>query len=288
MRARYTLRVKSPKLALLLVLALPAFADTIHLKNGMKIQADSTRRVGNRLEYTTGDSTFSIPIASVDQIEAPASVLKGGPPKCPKSRAETVAGHPTAPHTTQRVPLSAELLCKQFGPRSTQVKDWMPSCEQIMAHGGIELDALAATEMKCDAPLSADAYYLAANFDHAGEEEQGALEYLQTSLGYAPEHPNSLVLIIDVLENLHRYSDEVEYAEEAALILGPQNLPRLARAYYLAGNAAEAMRIWKAYASVMPGANVQSMRAQAEQQRQQDEFNNRRQWPDPEPNQDQE
>jgi tetratricopeptide (TPR) repeat protein len=166
----------------------------------------------------------------------------------------------------------------------------MPQCELIMAHGGVEPDVLASTEMKCNAPLSADAYFLAANFDHSGFTaanagdlgvEQGALEYLQASLSYAPEHPDSLDMIIDVLENLHRYPEEVQFAQRAAQVLGPQWLAKLGRAYYLAGNTGEAVRIWRIYQQVTPYANVPAMQQSAEQKRQENDYRNRRQWPDP-------
>ena len=282
----YNARVNRIKLFFVLLVAIPACADTIYLKNGGKIQADSTKASGQLLKYEVGDDTFSIPLSAVDHVEGPAAILKGGPPKCPTTLAQTVAGHPTAPHSTDRVPLPAELLCKQFGPKSTSVKDWMPACELIMAHGGVEQDVLATTEMKCNAPLSADAYFMAANFDHKGTEDQGALEYLQTSLSYAPEHAESLDMIIDVLENLHRYPEEVQYAQQAARVIGPQMLGKLGRAYYLAGNKGEAMRIWGLYQQVAPYANVQTMQQSAEQKRQENDYNNRRQWPDPQPSAD--
>ena len=53
-----------------LLLAVAAAADTIHLKNGRTIVADSVREKGNRYEYDIGDDSYAIPKSSVDHIEA--------------------------------------------------------------------------------------------------------------------------------------------------------------------------------------------------------------------------
>ncbi len=46
-----------------------AGADTIVLKNGDRIQADSAQERNNRVEYTLGDNTMSIPKSIVVRIE---------------------------------------------------------------------------------------------------------------------------------------------------------------------------------------------------------------------------
>src|SRR5690349_25069761 len=45
-------------------------ADTIYLKNGRKILADSVRENGIRYEYEIGEDTYAIPKSSVDRVEA--------------------------------------------------------------------------------------------------------------------------------------------------------------------------------------------------------------------------
>lgn len=262
-------------------LSLAAFSDTIYLKNGSVIEADSTHAVSDRIEYQVGENTFSIPQAIVLRVVSLSPVLQGGPAICPKTRGESVAAHPRSPHSTARVPLSPEILCKQFGPKRTDVKDWMENCENMMANGGVQQDALLAIETQCRAPLSAEAFYTAANFDYAGNEDEGALEYLKVSLSNSPEHADALTLMPIVLERLHRYSDEVKYAEEAVRVLGPEHLGMLGRAYYMAGNEADAIRVWKLYTAVNRNANVQVLQQNAQQARERDRVS-RREWPDPE------
>src|ERR1700687_758634 len=57
-------------LILVLLAALPACDDVIHLKNGRAIWADQVRETKNRVEYDLGEDTYAIPKSSVDHIEA--------------------------------------------------------------------------------------------------------------------------------------------------------------------------------------------------------------------------
>ena len=57
-------------LILVLLPALPAGADVIHLKNGRTIWADQVRETKDHIEYDLGEDTYAIPKASVDRIEA--------------------------------------------------------------------------------------------------------------------------------------------------------------------------------------------------------------------------
>jgi len=54
--------------------ALPAPADVIHLKNGRTISADQVRENANkdRVEYDLGDNTYAIPKSSVERIDVDA------------------------------------------------------------------------------------------------------------------------------------------------------------------------------------------------------------------------
>src|SRR5450631_768852 len=65
-------RVRSLVLILVLLPALPAAADVIHLKNGRTIWADQVRQNQNkdRVEYDLGEDTYAIPKSSVERIES--------------------------------------------------------------------------------------------------------------------------------------------------------------------------------------------------------------------------
>ena len=66
-----------------------AGADTIVLKNGDRIQADSAQERNGRVEYTLGDNTMSIPKSIVVRIEK-------GPVYGPSPRAAATAEAPPA------------------------------------------------------------------------------------------------------------------------------------------------------------------------------------------------
>ena len=51
------------------MLCTAAHADTIVLKNGDRIQADSAQERNGRVEYTLGDNTMTIPKSIVVRIE---------------------------------------------------------------------------------------------------------------------------------------------------------------------------------------------------------------------------
>src|ERR1700758_5558484 len=71
------MRLRVIFLGFCLALALPACADTIHLKNGRTILADRVRENGNRYEYEIGDDTYAIPKAAVDRVGAGGVPVRG-------------------------------------------------------------------------------------------------------------------------------------------------------------------------------------------------------------------
>src|ERR1700758_303483 len=64
------MRLRVIFLGFCLSLALPACADTIHLKNGRTILADRVHENGNRYEYEIGEDSYAIPKSAVDRVEA--------------------------------------------------------------------------------------------------------------------------------------------------------------------------------------------------------------------------
>src|ERR1700691_3114238 len=63
-------RVRVLVLILVLLAALAAPADVIHLKNGRAIWADQVRETKDRVEYDVGEDTYAIPKSSVERIDA--------------------------------------------------------------------------------------------------------------------------------------------------------------------------------------------------------------------------
>ncbi len=240
----------------ILMLCALASAETIRLKNGKKIVADSVREVGDKFEYSIGDSTFAIPKSSVETVEGSAS-LSGHRISCEASKAASLDTSKTKkieePHTTSRIPMKTEFLCRQLGFKTSSPGIspvlWMDRCARILAGGGLNEKALEEVESECNPELSAAAYYVAGNFDHMAKNEDGAAEYLRTAVEYSPDNAEVLQLYVDVLTNLARYPEAVPYAERAASRIGPDALVMLGRAYYLAGRKDQATQTWQLYMS---------------------------------------
>src|SRR5262249_19157400 len=60
-------------LIVVLTLAVPVAGETIGLKNGRKIFADTVRENGMRVEYTVGEDTYAISKSSVQRIDTGGS-----------------------------------------------------------------------------------------------------------------------------------------------------------------------------------------------------------------------
>ena len=69
------------------MLAVPAGADTIILKNGRKILADTVRENGTKVEYTVGEDTYAISKSSVERIDT------GGSPIVTRAEAAPAVNH---------------------------------------------------------------------------------------------------------------------------------------------------------------------------------------------------
>jgi tetratricopeptide (TPR) repeat protein len=224
---------------ILLALGAAAAADTIHLKNGRTILADSAHEVSGRLEYRVGDDTYAISSSLVDRVETFGA---------PVSRSD-------------RSDVSAPTLTE--GVRGTErVPD------RIVHDGRVDLDVLASVEKTGIPELSAAAYFVAGSFERDRGDYDKAGLYLQRALGYDPENPALLNHYAAVLIEMHRASEAVPYAERAARASpnSPDALNMLGFAYYQSDRTAEAIRTWKKSLQLRPDPTIQAYldRAQRE------------------------
>src|SRR4051812_20477027 len=84
-------RISSYCLLFISIAVVPlALAETIRLKNGRVILADSVRESNGRIEYTIGEDTYAIPKASVVKIDTGGSgiVTKQGEITAPSPQDE--------------------------------------------------------------------------------------------------------------------------------------------------------------------------------------------------------
>src|SRR5260370_6114721 len=78
-----------------LLVAKDVYADTIVLKNGRRIVADSVVVEGDKVRYFTAAGELALPKSMVDHIE------KGGATQMASTRAANLATTPPSPETTQ-------------------------------------------------------------------------------------------------------------------------------------------------------------------------------------------
>jgi Tfp pilus assembly protein PilF len=187
------------------VLCARAGADTIVLKNGDRIQADSAQERNGRVEYTLGDNTMSIPRSIVVRIEK-------GPVYGP-SPAHTMATT-EAPPAHEEMAGSGDLVSR------------------VIRNGAIDAAAIKTIESESDPLQSAAANSIAANFEEKRRNYSAAAKYLQAALVFLPDHGVLLENYAAILLQLGRAEEALVRAQQAA-----QASPQSADAFLLLGYA---------------------------------------------------
>lgn len=220
--------------------ACSAWADTIVLKNGNRIVADSVTETGDRIEYTIGDNTFVIPKSSVLRIES------GGTPASHASEPVPAGDLPAAPVIDGTADLRARLI-----------------------HGGtLDLDALHAIDAEGIADKAAAANSIAAEFEQKRNNIEQSARYIERALKWLPDNPVLLEDYTSVLLQLGRNSDALSYAERATRA-EPQSADAwelLGYACYRTDRTAEAIGAWKKSISLHPDEKVKDWIAKAERE----------------------
>ena len=188
----------------LIVLCAAAGADTIVLKNGDRIRADSAQERNGRVEYTLGDNTLSIPKSIVARIE------KG--PAEPASPSLSSGTEAPPPH--QEMAGSGDLVAR------------------VIRNGAVDTGALKAIESESDPVQSAAANSIAANFEEKRRNYSAAARYLQAALVFLPDHGVLLENYSAVLLWLGRADEALLRAQQAT-----RASPQSADAYLLLGYA---------------------------------------------------
>jgi len=174
---------------LLLCLSVASFAsaETIVLKNGRKILADSVREEKDKVVYEIGDASYAIPKSSVDHIDA-----FGAP-----SSSSTAAATPEfVPQTEAPV----------FGS-GTEV--------HVIKNDRIDDAAIAEAERGGDSNTAAAANYIAGRFALEQGDRDGAARYFDRALRFKPDDANVLTNYAAVLVRIGRPEEAIPLAERA-------------------------------------------------------------------------
>ena len=225
--------------------ALCATAETIHLKNGRAILADSVRETATHVEYTIGEDTYALPKASVDHVDS------GGSP-VHSSGSSTLAARSEMPITAPTEDIS----------RASEVQD------KLIRDGHVDESAIADVEKIGSAELSGAAYYVAGQFEFFNGDRERARRYLERGLSFLPNNAPMLDLYVASLLRLHREHDAVAYAEQATRV-APRSADSfflLGQAYFLSDRTQDAIRAFKQSVQLRPDATVQEWLERAERE----------------------
>jgi tetratricopeptide (TPR) repeat protein len=215
------------------MLCAAARADTIVLKNGDRIQADSAQERNGRVEYTIGDNTMTIPKSIVVRIEK-------GPVYAPAPAAAAGTDNPPA---HEQMAGSGDLLAR------------------VIRNGGVDTGAIKAIESEGDALQSAAANSIAANFEEKRRNYSAAAHYLQAALVFLPYHGVLLENYAAILLQLNRAEEALLRAQQATRA-SPQSADAflvLGYAYYKNDHDREAIAALKKSLELRPNDHAREL-----------------------------
>ena len=232
-------------LILVLLPALPASGDVIHLKNGRTIWADQVREnAGNkdRVEYDVGEDTYAIPKSSVDHIDS-----GGAPPaRSGVSGSDIPDIKPVAPSFDHESDVAIK----------------------VIRDGKVDTEALANLAGAGNSEVAATAYFLAGKH----ESDQGnfpvARRYYESALHFQPDNSTLLIYYAATLLRTGHAAEALPYAQHAANIApdSPDAIAMLGFVQFASDHTPDAIRSWKKSLALRPDATVKEYLARAERE----------------------
>lgn len=227
----------------MLLAALPAAADVIHLKNGRTIWADQVREVKDHVEYDLGEDTYAIPKSSVDHIDAGgiAPVHAGA------------AGSVGAPDISPPVPSfnhEADVALK------------------VIRDGKVDVDALASFGQSSNPEIAATAYFLAGKFESDHGNFTQAKRHYESALRFEPDNSTLLIYYAATLMRTGHAADALPYAQHAATLSpdSPDAIAMLGFVQFASDHTPDAIRSWKKSLALRPDATVSEYLARAQRE----------------------
>ena len=236
-----------------LLVANPACADTIVLKNGRRIVADNVVVDGDKVRYLTAAGELALPKSMVDHIE------KGGAVQMQSAGAASLA------ITPPRLEASSADAAAESGAVHDGVVD-----REFLAEVASEARRSGAPRANEKASI---AYHAAAQLELVRGDMEHALDDERTALTYAPDN---LVMLLDVAYlHLRRseYKQALDYLERAQRV-APENpdVPKLTGwAYYGMNKLKQAVAEWERALALKPDAEVQAALDKARRDQQEEE-----------------
>ena len=228
-------------LILVLLSALTASADVIHLKNGRTIWADQVRENKDHVEYDLGDDTYAIPKSTVERIDA------GGPaPVPPGSSANVPDITPPAPSFTHEADVA----------------------EKVIRDGKVDADALAIVAQTGNSELAATAYFLAGKHESDHGNFPQAKRYYESALRFQPDNSTLLIYYAATQMRTGHAAEALSYSQRAASIApdSPDAIAMLGFVQFASDHTPDAIRSWKKSLALRPDAIVSQYLARAERE----------------------
>ena len=235
-----------------LLVAKDVYADTIVLKNGRRIVADSVVVEGDKVRYFTAAGELALPKSMVDHIE------KGGATQMASTGAANLA----------ITPPSLEPSKANAAAESGAVHDGLVDREFLAEVASEARSGGAGANEKASI-----AYHAAAQLELVRGDMEHALDDERTALTYAPDN---LVMLLDVAYlHLRRseYKQALDYLERAQRV-APDNpdVPKLTGwAYYGMNKLSHAVSEWERALALRPDVQVQAALDKAKRDQQEEE-----------------
>jgi tetratricopeptide (TPR) repeat protein len=230
-------------LILVLLAALPASADVIHLKNGRTIWADLVRENKDHVEYDLGEDTYAIPKSSVDHIDA------GG--MAPVHAGST--GASAAPDIT---------------PPAPSFNHEADVAEKVIRDGKVDTDMLSNLAQTGNSEIAATAYFLAGKHESDHGNFPQAKRYYESALRFQPDNSTLLIYYAATLMRTGHAAEALSYAQHAASIApdSPDAIAMLGFVEFASDHTPGAIRAWKKSLTLRPDATVSQYLARAERE----------------------
>ncbi len=218
-----------------------AAAETIHLKNGRTIWADSVHENGTRIEYEVGENSFAIPKALVDHIDS-----GGAPPEYPAAARGSKSADIPAPSTELRIANDVYAL--------------------VLHDGKVDTDALSKLERESTPDNAAAGYFLAGRHELEQGNTAAARAHYENALRLRPENAILLAHYTAVLLRTGATREALASAEHAVRV-GPDSADAyavLGAAQYSSDRNADAIRSWKRSLALRADPGVERLLAKAQ------------------------
>jgi len=247
-------------------------ADTIYLKSGISLHADSVSESDDTLTYTVGATRYSLPKSSVAKVDhastslgvtvvAPRSgTLLPAPKTADSSAPPTAAVAATPRNKSQRQKLSA--------PPPPDDRNDDPEIARILNLGEVDEQVLTSIERAGDADKTAAAYYAACRHEMNHVRLVSARKYADRAEHFQPDTVISHTYYA-VLSTAQQLYPEALAEAKRALALSPDStylMALLGSCYYNADDLINAVAMWKRVLAVHDSEQLRALKERVERQ----------------------